>query len=117
MRNEDQYQWALKKVKRKRGFIFHAILFGFGSLVLFFSNLIIVYPEEPWFIIPVGFWILVLIMHALYAFSGFFTKEWEERQVDKELRKLNGDDVLEDDETLLLGELRRERRTYDDDYV
>lgn len=118
MRNEDQYRWAVKKVKRKRGFILHILFYGFGSFLLFFLNLTLIYPEEPWFIIPVGFWGLFLIMHALYAFSGFFTKEWEEIQVDKELRKLNGDDLLEEEEDHLpLRELRKERRNYDDDYV
>jgi len=118
MRNEDQYRWAVKKVKRKRGFFMHFIFFCFGSLALFFANWTIIYPQEPWFIIPVIFWALILIVHSLYAFSGFFTKEWEERQVDKELRRLNGDDFLEDEEdNFPLRELRKERRNYDDDYV
>ena len=117
MRDERQYQRAYRKVKRKRGFIIHSIIFVFGSIFLFFTNLTIIYPYEPWFIAPVGVWALIIIMHALYAFTGLLTKEWEEQQIDKELRKLGDHDLLEEDEPLHLREIRKERRNDEDDYV
>ncbi len=115
MHNE-QYDRAVRKVKRKRGFIIHSIFFVFGSIAIFLVNIGLVYTHEPWFLIPVGIWFLVMILHGLYAFTGLLTKEWEEREVNKELRKNNPEDYLED-ERLPLRELRRERRNLDDDYV
>lgn len=116
MRNEEQYHRAVQKVKRKRSFIIHAIVFLFGSIALFFINLKLVHTYEPWFIGPVAVWFLALFIHGLYAYTGLLTKEWEEREVDKELQKMNPQEYLED-ELLPLRELRKNRRSEDDDYV
>ena len=116
MRNEEQYNRAVRKVKRKRGFIIHTIVFLFGSIALFLINLNFVYTHEPWFLIPVGIWFLALFIHGLYAYKGLLTKEWEEREVDKELRRMNPQEYHEED-LLPLRELRKNRLSDDNDYV
>ncbi len=117
LRDEQKYQRAAKKVKRKRGFIIHSVIFLFGSIFLFLANITFLFPREPWFLAPVGIWFMIMVLHALYAFTGLLTKEWEEEQIDKELKKMGGHDYLEDEESLPLRELRRNHREADDDYV
>ena len=83
----DPYHNAVKKVRRKKYFIIHILGFLGGSVLLFFLNYFFIYTREPWFIGPVAIWAIALVIHGWFAYSGVLSKEWENKQIEKELKK------------------------------
>ena len=116
---DEKYRLALKKVKRKRRFIIHAIIFVFGSIFLFFLNYAILFTYTPWFLAPVSVWALALFLHAIYAYTGLLTKEWIENEVKKEMEKLGDTNELDlesfDKAPLPLRRIQKETKNPEDE--
>jgi len=123
--NEDyEYRRARKRVKAKKGFFYHlasyAIVIGF----LFCLN-IVTSPFEMWWIFPALGWGVGLAFHYLGVFGLPFlnigSAEWEEKEMEKEMRKREQNlpkprsTSLEIREELELKEL--EKRYDDKDFV
>jgi len=124
MTPEDQYKRAKKKVKLKKGFFKHLSAYlAVGSFFLALN--LITSPYDLWFIFPMLPWSVGLIIHYFNTFGlpgGPLTDEWEERELEKEMRKLDHkvDDVqpLEIEDELELKEFKKLRKEWDDrDFV
>lgn len=126
--NEDyEYRRARKKVKAKKGFFYHlasyAIVIGF----LFCLNLV-TSPFDMWWIFPAMGWGVGLAFHYLgvfgFPFLNIGSEEWEEKEMEKELRKTrrHRQNLLETRSTSLETpeelELKELQKRYDDkDFV
>ncbi|MEZ4984573.1 MAG: 2TM domain-containing protein [Saprospiraceae bacterium] len=81
---------ARKKVRNKKRFIRHFSVFLVVNLFFFFMNMAT--GGEVWFIFPTMVWGVPLAIHYLFVYGLPFTKagtrEWEEKQLEKELEKL-----------------------------
>ncbi|GAB4248608.1 MAG: hypothetical protein Kow0027_11070 [Saprospiraceae bacterium] len=129
MRPRDNYDekdiaYAKKKVKAKKEFFKHLIAFSIVMPFLFFINLL-TSPFHWWFLYPLLGWGMGLAFHYVEVFGipGFniLTKEWEEDELNKELRKIKTDretERLELQPPSKLGEddmeLKELRKNYDE---
>lgn len=94
MENEDIYEQARKKVKAKKGFLYHLLAYIFIIAMLY----AIMYYENSGKLLPVIIvglsWGIGLAAHYLYAFGTEnleilgFNPDWEEDQLEKELERL-----------------------------
>lgn len=116
----DPYKKAKKIVKKKKEFYGHVMAYASTNAVMF----LVVFLNGGGFawLIPAGFWGIGLISHYFSVFgmpgTGAGSKEWEEREIRKELEKQGY--VLEDEyDELELEELeKREETIYlDEDIV
>jgi hypothetical protein len=89
MTEEEIYKTARKRVEEKKGFFSHLATYivvnGILILIWAFTS-----RGYPWFVWPLGGWGVGLIFHFLGVF--FFNKEtgWERNEIEKEARKLRG---------------------------
>lgn len=127
MYTEEEIAKAKKRVKAKKEFYQHLMTFAIVNFFLFALNLV-TSPSYFWFIFPLLGWGAGLAFHYVDVFGipGFdiLSKEWEDRQLDDELRKLREnepDPIIRtpekpaEQENMRLKELRR---NYDDtDFV
>lgn len=130
--SSEEYYKAKKRVKRKKEFYQHLtaylIIIGF----LFTLNML-VDPYDSWFIFPALGWGVGLAFHFIGVFglpgTKILTSEWEEREIEKEMDKLNRydrpakkykkeeEDIIPDEE-LELKEFKKLRKEWDDsDFV
>jgi len=115
----DPYQQARKTVRKKKAFYQHLgaylAVIGFLFTVNVMDGL-----WELWFIYPAAGWGIGLAIHYLNTFGFPFTKgvmspEWEEREIEKEMDKLEGfPERPEPDEELELKEFKKLRSEWDD---
>ncbi|MBT8220395.1 MAG: 2TM domain-containing protein [Bacteroidia bacterium] len=106
-------QKARKRVKAKKIFFAHLLIYGGIMVFLFFINMT-TSPGFPWFIFPVGGWGLFILIHFVIVFllMGSNLSRWERKLLQKEMKRLgrnsnNPEDYyLEDDryEELELGQ-------------
>ncbi len=96
MTHQDQYDEkeiaiARRKVKAKKSFYKHLIAFSIVMPFLFFINLL-TSPFHWWFLYPLLGWGMGLAFHYVEVFGipGFniLTREWEEEELNKELKKI-----------------------------
>ncbi len=139
---QDAYKKARKRVKAKKGFFGHLSAYIAVGLFFFFIN-VADGLHDVWFFYPILPWGIALTIHyfAVFGLPGtdVMTKEWEDREMAKELRRygyepedmernedylpedyLPEEEELEEDEELDLREIRRERQQRglaDDDFV
>ena len=122
---EQKYRAAVKRVKKKKGFYRHLMAY----LAVNTALTVVVLMEEGTLegMIPGIFWGIGLAIHYFNVF-GFPIKgrlggaEWEERELRKELSKVNAfdepetttEDILDINEELKLKEAQKIRRNYDD---
>jgi hypothetical protein len=90
MPTEELKKKARNKVKAKKGFYIHFAVYMGMSLFFFLINVFDSNPSEGWwFFGPVLTWGIGIIAHYLgtFGFPGgnLFTREWEEREYEKEL--------------------------------
>lgn len=124
MTPEDQYRIAKKKVKKKKGFFSHfSAYLAVGSF--FFALNMITDPYDIWFVFPMLPWSVGIIIHYFSVFGlpgGALTTEWEERELEREMRKLehkvDNHQPLEVNDELELKEFKKLRKEWDDrDFV
>ena len=121
--SEDEYLKAKKRVKAKKGFYWHLATFVIVNGFLFLINLL-TSPGDWWYLFPLISWGVSLVFHFIAVFGipglNFNNKEWEEKEIDKELRKRAPEAPLptEPDEELELKEFRKLRNDWkDSDFV
>ncbi|MCB0638102.1 MAG: 2TM domain-containing protein [Lewinella sp.] len=93
----------------KRGFLHHFVTFAMVTGLLFFINVSSGGP--PWFLWPTLGWGVGVLAHFVRTFFSSGSR-WEERQVEKEMRRLHQappSQRVEDDE-LELRELKRDKQ-------
>jgi len=124
MTPEDQYRHAKKKVKKKKGFFKHLSAYlAVGSF--FFALNMITDPFDVWFVFPMLPWSVGIIIHYFSVFGfpgGALTDEWEEREIEREMRKLDHKvehpQPLEIEDELELKEFKKLRKEWDEgDFV
>jgi len=119
MHSENEILKAKKRVKAKKAFYQHLMSFAIVNLFFLALNLL-TSPGSLWFVFPLLGWGLGLAFHYVDVFGipGFdiLSKEWEERELEKELRQDNEPsqmgkptkpNTLQQDKGLELKELRR----------
>lgn len=85
---------ARTRVKKKKGFYKHLAAFIGVGFFFFAMNMVTMSDGdyELWFFFPMLPWSVGLIIHYLTIFgfpgSGALTPEWEEKQLEKEIREL-----------------------------
>lgn len=91
MHTEEEIKKARKRVKDKKAFYQHLMSFVIVNMFLFALN-VITYPRHWWFVYPLLGWGVGLAFHYVEVFGipGFdiLSKEWEDRELDKELNKI-----------------------------
>ena len=123
MNENEQYQQARKRVKEKKKFYNHLSIYlvmsGFFFLVNYFSS-----PGRWWFYWPMLGWGIGVAMQYFKVFgltgAGIGTKEWEEREIKKEMKKMgtpqpsarlksSSKSTLDLDDHLQLKEIKKEK--------
>ena len=116
------YKEAKKKVKTKKEFYEHLTVYAVMSVFFFMLNALTAFGNW-WFYWPILGWGIGVLFHyfEVFGFPGIpeMSKEWEERQIQQELKKLekrNSSTGLEDDfDELELKEIRKEKNRWQDD--
>lgn len=126
MTEEEAYIKAKKRVKAKKDFYIHFGSFISTSLFLFVVNYL-TSPEFWWFLFPTMGWLIGIVSHyiSVFGISGVSGDDWEEQEVEKELRKIKrnhfvepDEDITVPDEELELKEFKKLRDEWDDrDFV
>lgn len=90
---ESQYREARKRVKKKKDFYEHLTTFVVMSVFFFLLNMVTA-PGSWWFYWPILGWGFGVVFHYLDTFGvpgvGTLSKEWEERAIQEEVRRLEG---------------------------
>lgn len=109
---------AQKRVHKKKQFYKHLAAFISVGFFFFAINLVTIADGdyELWFFFPMLPWSIGLIIHYLTTFgfpgTGILTPEWEEKQLNKEIREIRkktGYRPTHKEEELELRELSRQR--------
>lgn len=106
-RSDDPYKRARAIVAEKKGFYRHFTAFVLVNLFLLVSNL---FSGDIFDSIQMTFfWGIGLAFHYVKVFGpvGNFGKDWEEREIEREMRKISRKDI---DERL---NVQREPKGYD----
>ena len=82
MNEEELYDYARKRVKRRRKFYSHLITWVVMSV--FFILLNLVTSDYFWAIFPILGWGIGVAFHGIQI----FTNEWEDSEIDREYERL-----------------------------
>lgn len=84
------YRRAKRRVNVKKGFYYHFSIYAIIISFLAFINMWD-WSGEIWFVFPMAGWGMAIAIHYVAVFgipgSRVLTKEWEEREMEKEIRK------------------------------
>ncbi|MAT53609.1 MAG: hypothetical protein CMN32_03955 [Saprospirales bacterium] len=122
MEDHHIYREAQRRVRQKAKFFKHLYTYVIVVGIMFFLTL---FRGRPFAFVPVAlFWGIAIMFHYLKVFgipgTGILSKEWEEEEIEKEVRRMKGilgKDVDEEPEVELPDEemkLRELRKDYDD---
>lgn len=117
----DPYLEAKERVKEKKGFYGHLTWYLAINIIMFF--VVLFSGGRAAWLVPASMWGIGLAIHYInvFGFPGFGdfgTKEWEEREIEKELAKKGyevKEDTLDLDDELELKEFKELRKDYRDD--
>lgn len=116
----DQYEQARKKVRTKKWFYRHFSTYVVIILFFFLMNMADT-PNDIWWIYPALSWGTLVLLHRVWVFGIPFTnagtKEWEERELARELAKMNVPLPLSQPAPALLDEEPEERNVNMDDHL
>ena len=82
----EQYEYARKRLKQKKGLYFHFVLLILGSLFLFIANhFYILGITSNWAIWVTTFWSFLFVLHFIKVFitDRFMNKNWERDQIGR----------------------------------
>ena len=117
MYSKEEIKRAKKKVKKKKEFYQHLMTFVTVNFALLALNLL-TSPGKLWFYFPMLGWGIGLMFHYVDVFGipgfGMLDKNWEEQELDAELRKMRDIDAprLEEPREREF-ELKELRKNYD----
>ena len=88
-------QNAQRRIRQKKRFYSHGIVFFIFSLLLYTFNVGLGFADEitiatlPWSLIIIIIWFILLFWHFLnvFLFQAFMGKDWEQKQLDKLILK------------------------------
>jgi uncharacterized integral membrane protein len=86
-KDQIQYEEAVKKVKKLKGFYTHAIVYVVINIMVFIVNTQNLAPGESYFqfknFLTAFFWGIGLLAHGMATFIPYFIlgKDWEERKI------------------------------------
>jgi amino acid permease len=86
----EQYEYARRRLKQKKGLYFHFVVLILGSIFLFIANHFAIFGiTVNWAIWVITFWIFLFILHFIKVFitDRFMNKNWERDQIDKLVAK------------------------------
>ncbi|HQE33174.1 hypothetical protein C3L50_07160 [Flavobacterium alvei] len=86
----EQYEYARKRLKQKKGLYFHFVLLVLGSIFMFIANHYSIFGfTANWAIWVITFWAFLFILHFIkvYITDRFMNKNWERDQIDKLVAK------------------------------
>ncbi|MBM3315022.1 2TM domain-containing protein [candidate division WOR-3 bacterium] len=89
-RDKDLYRRARDRVTAQRSFFIHLIIYLLVNAMLFILNAATRDPDDGWwFYWPLIGWGIGILSHAFSVFGAFglFNRDWEEKQVEKMVRK------------------------------
>jgi cytochrome c biogenesis protein CcdA len=89
------YENARRRTKQKKRLFQHFVVFLVGAILLIVLNVVIGYQEDfmplgyNWFVWAILIWTFFFLIHLINVFvtSSFMGKEWEQRQMEKLVRK------------------------------
>lgn len=123
MLNDRDFDKVKRRVAAKREFVIHMFIWFGCSFFLFLLNMI-TSAHFPWFLFPTLGWGLGVFIHYLtvfgFPFMSNFERRWEQREIDRELRKKDSNrwlakEVLEEEDYLELPEM--EKKYDESDFV
>jgi amino acid permease len=85
----EQYDYARKRIKKKKSLMWHFIVFLIGSVFLVVLNGVLKVGEnffiKDWFIWAILIWLFLFLIHLFNVFvmDKFMGKEWEDQQLEK----------------------------------
>ncbi|WP_310377439.1 2TM domain-containing protein [Flavobacterium sp.] len=82
----EQYEYARRRIKRKKTLYFHFVLFLLGSLFMFVSNHFQVFGyTSNWSVWLITLWTFLFVLHfiKIYITDRFMDKNWEREQIDR----------------------------------
>lgn len=85
----EQYEYARKRIKQKKGLMRHFIIFLVGAILLLIIDLVLKKGHEillkDWSVWVVLLWVFLLLIHVFNVFimNKFMGKEWENQQLEK----------------------------------
>ena len=114
MYSKDEIKKARKQVKKKKEFYQHLMTYVTTMAFLIAVNLLTP-TDHIWFVYPMMGWGMAIIFHYVDVFGvpgfGMLDKNWEEQELENELRRMRGDDLPRlpeaDQDGLKLKELRK----------
>lgn len=116
--DDNRYEQARRRVEEKKGFYKHL---GTYVIVITFLFLLNVFSSAGhlWFVYPALGWGIGLVSHYFRVFGlpgmGGSEEEWERREMERELRRLDAGDAEEDHLDLPELEKKEERKKWDDE--
>jgi hypothetical protein len=117
MNEQYLYDKARRRVKEKKEFYSNFVSWIGVSIFLFSVNLI-TSPRFIWAFFPFIGWGIGVFFHGLSVFSPAFGKDWEEKEIHREMKRLNSGARDHDEEYLDLDDLKDLRPKYkDSDFV
>lgn len=89
------YENARRRTIQKRRLFQHFVIFLVGAVLLIVLNVVIGYREDftplgyNWFVWAILIWTFFFLIHAINVFvtQSFMGKEWEQRQMEKLVKK------------------------------
>jgi uncharacterized protein YhhL (DUF1145 family) len=89
------YEFARRRTVQKRRLFQHFVIFLVGAVLLIILNVLIGYRQDftplgyDWFVLVILIWTFFLLVHLINVFvtDSFMGKKWEQRQLEKLVRK------------------------------
>ncbi|HZJ36547.1 MAG TPA: 2TM domain-containing protein, partial [Gillisia sp.] len=89
------YETARRRTVQKRRLFQHFVIFLVGGILLIILNVVIGYRQDftplgyDWFVLAILIWIFFILVHLINVFvtDSFMGKKWEQRQLEKLVRK------------------------------
>ena len=82
----EQYEYARKRLKQKKGLYFHFVLLILGGIFMFLANHFAIFGiTANWAIWVITFWFFIFVLHFIKVFitDRFMNKKWERDQIDR----------------------------------
>jgi hypothetical protein len=92
-KDQIQYEEAVKKVKKLKGFYTHALVYLVINIIFVIANIQNLEPGESYFqfknFFTAFFWGIGLLAHAMSTFIPYFIlgKDWEQRKIRELMEK------------------------------
>lgn len=115
------YENARRRTKQKKRLFQHFVIFLVGAVILIVLNVVIGFREDfmplgyNWFVWAILIWTFFFLIHLINVFvtNSFMGKEWEQRQMEKLVKKQR-DRIAELDKKVKQDHpLPEEKRRYD----